>query len=58
MTKSPEETLCIAINHGVNADSSLYRLKRETVLRIVPGASLLGKHVALYCNYPITGSSN
>lgn len=55
MTKPAEETLSISINHGVNADSSLFRLKRGTILRIIPGPSLLGRHVALYCNYPITG---
>lgn len=55
MTKSAEETLSISINHGVNADSSLFRLRRGTNLRIIPGPSLLGRHVALYCNYPITG---
>lgn len=58
MTKTTEETLCIAINHGVNADSSLFRIKRGTHLRIIPGSSLLGKHVALYCNYPVTGTIN
>lgn len=54
MTKSTE-VLSITLNHGVNAEQSLYRLKRGTILRLVPGPSLLGRHVALYCNYPVTG---
>lgn len=54
MTKSVE-VLSIELNHDVHADQLLYRLKRGTVLRLVPGPSLLGRHVALYCNYPVTG---
>lgn len=56
MTKS--ETLSVAIHHGVNAEQQLYRLKRGTLLHIVPGASLLGRRVALYCNLPVTGTQN
>lgn len=55
MTKS--ENLSVAIHHGVNAEQQLYRLKRGTLLHIVPGASLLGRRVALYCNLPVTGIS-
>lgn len=55
MTKSNNDVLSIALQHGVNAEGQLYRLKRGTKLRIVPGSSLLGRHVALYCNYPVTG---
>lgn len=55
MTKSNNEVLSIALHHGVNAEGQLYRLKRGTKLRLVPGPSLLGRHVALYCNYPVTG---
>lgn len=54
MTKHGE-ILSIAINHGVNAEHLLYRLKRGSVLHIVPGASLLGRRVALYCNLPVNG---
>lgn len=54
-TKSSNDVLSIALQHGVNAEGQLYRLKRGTKLRIVPGSSLLGRHVALYCNYPVTG---
>lgn len=54
MTKSTE-VISIKLDHGVHGDELLYRLKRGTVLRLVPGSSLLGRHVALYCNYPVTG---
>lgn len=56
MTKSAD-LLSIELHHGVNAEGQLYRLKRGTTLRLVPGPSLLGKNVALYCNYPVTGRS-
>lgn len=54
-TKSNNDVLSIALQHGVNAEGQLYRLKRGTKLRIVPGSTLLGRQVALYCNYPVTG---
>lgn len=57
MTKSVE-VLSIALDHGVHADGKLYRLKRGSTLRLVPGPSLLGRRVALYCNYPVTGNFN
>lgn len=56
MTKSGE-ILSVSINHGVNAESQLYRLKRGTNLHIVPGGSLLGRRVALYCNFPVNGKT-
>lgn len=52
MTK-PVELRSVALHHGVNAEGLLYRLKRGTVLRLVPGPSLLGRSVALQCNYPV-----
>lgn len=55
MTKSTIDVLSIALHHGVNAEGQLYRLKRGTKLCLVPGPSLLGRNVALYCNYPVTG---
>lgn len=58
MTKSNNEVLSIALHHGVNAEGQLYRLKRGTKLRLVPGPSLLGRYVALYCNYPVTGNND
>lgn len=54
MTKSAD-LLSIVLQHGVNAEGQLYRLKRGTKLRLVPAPCLLGKSVALYCNYPVTG---
>lgn len=56
-TRSNNDVVSIAVQHGVNAEGQLYRLKRGTKLHIVPGSSLLGRHVALYCNYPVTGES-
>lgn len=49
------ETRSIAIHDGMNGDSQLFRLRRGTRLHIVPGASLLGRRVALYCNLPVNG---
>lgn len=54
MAKSAD-LLSIVLHHNVNAEGQLYRLKRGTKLRLVPGSTLLGKYVALYCNYPVTG---
>lgn len=49
------ETRSIVINHDQHADSQLFRLKRGTVLHIVPGASLMGRRVAVYSNLPVNG---
>jgi N-terminal domain from the human glycogen debranching enzyme len=49
---SEGKTVSVTINHGVFDDSKLYRLKKSTVLRIVPGESLLGKCVSIQTNYP------
>lgn len=48
-------THSIAINHGVNAETQLFSLKRGSVLHIKPSASMLGRRVALYCNLPVNG---
>jgi len=50
--KTSVAVLSLALNHGVHEKSALYRLKRGTKVHLVPGASLLGRKVALYCNYP------
>lgn len=55
MTKTGEN-VSIALHHGENGEHQLYRLKCGTLLRVVPGPSLLGRNVALYCNYPVTGA--
>lgn len=55
MTK-PHNIVSISINHKVNAENLLYRLCRGTTLRIIPGPTLLGRRVALYCNLPVTGN--
>lgn len=48
-------TRSIVINHGQHADQLLFRLRRGNVLRIVPGASLMGRRVAVYGNLPVNG---
>lgn len=48
-------TRSIAIHHAMSAETQLFRLQRGTRLHIVPGASLLGRRVALYCNLPVNG---
>ncbi|KAG5674403.1 hypothetical protein PVAND_004377 [Polypedilum vanderplanki] len=42
----------VKINYQKFEDSTLYRLKKKTVLRVVPGESLLGKHISIQTNYP------
>lgn len=52
---STGEVLSLALNHGEHREGTLYRLKRGTTLRIVPGVSLLGRHISLSTNYPANG---
>lgn len=52
-----QDVLSIAISHGEDKDGTLFRLKRGTILHIVPGSKLLGRHIALYCNYPQSGEN-
>lgn len=47
--------LSIALSQDADVESRLYRFKRGDVLRLVPGTSLLGRRIALYCNYPTKG---
>uniref|UniRef100_A0A1B0DM07 Glycogen debranching enzyme n=1 Tax=Phlebotomus papatasi TaxID=29031 RepID=A0A1B0DM07_PHLPP len=47
-----QDVLSLAISHGENKQDTLFRLKRGAILHIVPGSNLLGRHIALYCNYP------
>lgn len=46
------KTVSVTINYQTFDDSKLYRLKKSTVLRVVPGESLLGKRIAIQSNYP------
>lgn len=48
------DRIIITLQHGVNAEDKLYRLKQGTVLRLTPASNLLGRNVSVYCNYPIT----
>lgn len=57
MTASNGEVLCLALNHGEHCEGRLYRLHRGTILRIVPGVSLLGRQISLATNYPVKGDT-
>lgn len=46
------KTVSVTIDYQKFADSDLHRLKKRTVLRIVPGESLLGKRISVQTNYP------
>lgn len=47
------KVVSVKINYQKFEDSTLYRLKKKTVVRIVPGESLLGKRIAIQTNYPL-----
>lgn len=51
-----EKTVSVTINYETFDDSKLYRLKKATVLRVVPGESLLGKRISTQTNYPLNES--
>lgn len=53
---SEGKTVSVTINYQAFDDSKLFRLKKSTVLRVVPGESLLGKHIAVQTNYPSSGN--
>ena len=57
MTNDTGEVLSLALNHGEHREGTLYRLKRGTTLRVVPGVSLLGRHISLSTNYPVKGAT-
>lgn len=46
-----EKIVSVKINYHKFEDSTLYRLKKQTVLRVVPGESLLGKRICIQTNY-------
>lgn len=50
---SEGKTVSVTINYQSFDDSKLYRLEKSTVVRVVPGESLLGKLIAIQTNYPI-----
>lgn len=52
-----DEIASVALHDGVNAEGSLYRLKKGLKLRLIPGPSLLGKEVVLYTNFPVDDES-
>ncbi|XP_059612400.1 glycogen debranching enzyme [Phlebotomus argentipes] len=53
-----QDVLSLAISHGENQQGTLFRLKRGAILHIVPGPNLLGRHIALFCNYPAKDNAN
>jgi hypothetical protein len=58
MTADENKVVSVKINYQKFEDSTLYRLKKKTVLRVVPSESLLGKHVAIQTNYPSNESND
>lgn len=46
------KTVSVTVNYKQFDESKLYRLKKLTVIRVVPGESLLGKRIAIQTNYP------
>lgn len=53
MSNEEGKVVSVKINYQTFEDSTLYRLKKKTVVRIVPGESLLGKSIAIQTNYPL-----
>lgn len=53
MSSEEEKVVSVKINYQKFEDSTLYRLKKKTVLRIVPGESLLGKNISIQTNLPL-----
>lgn len=49
---SEGKIVSVTINYQAFEDSKLYRLKKATVVHVVPGESLLGKHISIQTNYP------
>ncbi|XP_055546632.1 glycogen debranching enzyme isoform X2 [Wyeomyia smithii] len=45
----------LAIHHNDKGEGTLYRLKKNALVHVHPGASLLGRRVAIFCNYPSDG---
>lgn len=46
----------LAIHHNDQGKGSLYRLKKNSMVHVHPGPSLLGRRVAIFCNYPADGA--
>jgi hypothetical protein len=54
MSNEAGKVVSVKINYQKFEDSTLYRLKKSTIVRIVPGESLLGKSIAIQTNYPLS----
>ncbi|XP_062560006.1 glycogen debranching enzyme isoform X2 [Armigeres subalbatus] len=48
-------TIKLAIHHNDPGKGTLYRLKKNSMVHVHPGPSLLGRRVAIFCNYPADG---
>lgn len=51
--KDEAKIVSVKINYQKFEDTTLYRLKKTTVVRVVPAESLLGKHITIQTNYPL-----
>ncbi|XP_055387431.1 glycogen debranching enzyme [Condylostylus longicornis] len=47
-----QRVLSIAYDDKIHAESTLYRVKKGSIVRLTPGPSFLGKEIALYTNFP------
>ncbi|KAL1379994.1 hypothetical protein pipiens_014521 [Culex pipiens pipiens] len=55
MSEHAAGSIKLAIHHNDKGEGTLYRLKKNSLIHVHPGASLLGRRVAIYCNYPADG---
>lgn len=58
MSNGDNKIVSVKINYHKFEDSTLYRLKKKTILRVVPSESLLGKRIAIQTNYPSNESND
>lgn len=49
------ESIGVPITEGINAEHTLYRIKRGSTVHVHPDAGLLGREIVLYTNYPEEG---
>lgn len=48
------DTLGFTLNYGEFREDQLFRVHRDDILRFSPGASVLGRKISLFTNYPAT----
>lgn len=49
------KAISIPLSEGTNAEHTLYRVKRGSIVHVHPDAGLLGREIVLYTNYPHEG---